>query len=288
MRTRLLPTLVMVLVTCGLPGPAGRQPAAAQTVVREITPIAGDLYRVRSAGHYSVLLVTPAGIILGDPINRDTATWLAAELRSRFNQPVRYVIYSHDHADHASGGEVFSDTATFVGHARTAPAMRAANVPTPVPTQTFEESTVIELGGARVELTYLGPNHGEGMIVMRFPRERVLFAVDIIPVESLAFRDFPGADLDGWLTALRRVEAMDFDVLAPAHGPLGRKAHVRMHRDYLEDLREQVRSHVQAGRSLADTKARVDLSRYKAWAGYEQSRDLNVEGMYRIVSSAGR
>jgi glyoxylase-like metal-dependent hydrolase (beta-lactamase superfamily II) len=30
--------------------------------------------------------------------------------------PVRYVVYSHSHSDHASDGEAFADSATFVAH----------------------------------------------------------------------------------------------------------------------------------------------------------------------------
>jgi glyoxylase-like metal-dependent hydrolase (beta-lactamase superfamily II) len=45
------------------------------------------------------------------------ATWLKGEFASRFGVPVKYVVYSHYHWDHASGGEVFADTAQFVGHA---------------------------------------------------------------------------------------------------------------------------------------------------------------------------
>jgi glyoxylase-like metal-dependent hydrolase (beta-lactamase superfamily II) len=63
-----------------------------------------------------VFLVTPEGIIMSDPINRDFARWLKAELASRFKVPVRYVLYTHSDWDHASGGIVFADTAEFVGH----------------------------------------------------------------------------------------------------------------------------------------------------------------------------
>ena len=64
-----------------------------------------------------MFLVTPAGIILGDPINETFAPWLKSELDTRFpGRPVRYVVYSHSHFDHAAGGAVFADTATFVAH----------------------------------------------------------------------------------------------------------------------------------------------------------------------------
>ena len=87
-----------------------------QAPVREITKIAGEVYRFRNANHYSVFAVTSAGVIATDPINADAARWLKAEITRRFNQPIRYVVYSHDHADHISGGEVFADTAIVVAH----------------------------------------------------------------------------------------------------------------------------------------------------------------------------
>ena len=84
---------------------------------REIVQVKGDLYRARNGNWYTVFLVTPAGIILGDPIDERFSPWLKRELDSRFpGRPVRYVVYSHSHFDHASGGAVFAATATFVGH----------------------------------------------------------------------------------------------------------------------------------------------------------------------------
>jgi glyoxylase-like metal-dependent hydrolase (beta-lactamase superfamily II) len=83
---------------------------------REIVPLTGDLYRARNGNWYTIFLVTRDGIILGDPINPAFATWLKDELAKRFTVPVRYVVYSHSHFDHAAGGKVFADTARFVAH----------------------------------------------------------------------------------------------------------------------------------------------------------------------------
>ena len=83
---------------------------------REIIHVTGDLYRARNGNWYKIFLVTPEGIILGDPINTDFAAWLDGELEQRFDVPVRYVVYSHSHFDHAEGGGAFADTALFIGH----------------------------------------------------------------------------------------------------------------------------------------------------------------------------
>ena len=83
---------------------------------REITHVTGDLYRMRTGRHIGVFLVTPEGIVLVDPTNPGQAAWVKEELKDRFGLPVKYVIYSHGHNDHAAGGDVFADTATFIAH----------------------------------------------------------------------------------------------------------------------------------------------------------------------------
>jgi glyoxylase-like metal-dependent hydrolase (beta-lactamase superfamily II) len=84
---------------------------------RGIVNITGQLYRAQNDNHYTVYLVTPEGVIMSDPINRDFGRWLKAEIATRHKVPVRYVLYTHKDWDHASGGVVFAETATFVGHA---------------------------------------------------------------------------------------------------------------------------------------------------------------------------
>src|SRR5687767_12724715 len=112
MRTILTSILVITLLS----GIAASAAAQQKSPPRGIVNITGQLYRAQNDNHYTVFLVTPEGIIMSDPINRDFARWLKAELASRFKVPVRYVLYTHRDWDHASGGVVFADTAEFVGH----------------------------------------------------------------------------------------------------------------------------------------------------------------------------
>jgi glyoxylase-like metal-dependent hydrolase (beta-lactamase superfamily II) len=277
--------LGMVVVLVAAPWARSQQPAPP--AVREITKIAGEVYRFRNNNHYSVFAVTPAGVIATDPINADAARWLKAEIATRFNRPVRYVVYSHDHADHIAGGEVFADTAVVVAHDNAKAAIIGEKRPTAVPQVTFSDRMTIELGGTAVELVHVGRNHSDNSIVMRFPRERLLFAVDFIPVNSYAFRDFPDAYMPDWIDSLRRVEALDWDVLVPGHGPLGTKASVAMFREYLQDLRAEVQRHAREGKSLDEIKTLVTLPRYAAWNPKDWF-PLNVEGMYRLVQANRR
>jgi glyoxylase-like metal-dependent hydrolase (beta-lactamase superfamily II) len=257
--------------------------ALAQTPIREITQLAGEVYRFRNNNHYSIFAVTPAGIIATDPINAEAAQWLKVELQRRFGQPVKYVVYSHDHADHIAGGEIFADTAVVVAHENAKSAILGERRPTAVPQVTFSERMTIDLGGTVLELAYVGRNHSDNSIVMRFPKERLLFAVDFIPVEAMAFRDFPDAYIEDWIESLSQVELMDFDILVPGHGPVGRKEHVRMFREYMEDLRGAVLQYAREGKSVEEMKTLIKLPKYEKWAGYQQMFPLNIEGMYRHV-----
>jgi len=274
--------VVLILLVALTPW-AQAQTQAPAPPVREITPIAGDVYRFRNNNHYAVFAVTPAGIIATDPINAEAAQWLKAELQKRFSQPVKYLIYSHDHADHISGGAVFADTAIVVAHENAKIAIVNEKRPTAVPQVTFSDRLSLDLGGTVVELSYTGRNHSDNSIVMRFPKERILFAVDFIPVASVAFRDFPDAYVEDWIESLKRVEQLDFDILAPGHGPLGKKEHVGMFRDYLADLRGAVLKYAREGKSLDDMKSLIKMEKYTKWAGYEQMLQLNIEGMYQHV-----
>ncbi|MGH7359832.1 MAG: MBL fold metallo-hydrolase, partial [Candidatus Rokuibacteriota bacterium] len=225
--------------------------ASAQTAppVREITPIAGPVHRFRNNFHYSVLAATPDGVICTDPINADAARWLKGEVAQRFGKPIRYVVYSHDHADHISGGEVLADTAQIVAHENARRTIVAEKRPTAVPQITLSDRMTLELGGTTLELSYVGRNHSDNSLVMRFPKERVLFAVDWIPVKAVGFRDWPDAYIQDWIESLRRVEAMDFDQLVPGHGPIGTKADVRAFREYMEELHAEVSRLVREGKT---------------------------------------
>ena len=124
----------VVVVFCSLAPAAAisaQQPAAAPQ--RGIVNVTGQLYRAQNNNHYTVFLVTPAGVIMSDPINREFARWLKAEIAARFKVPVRYVLYTHRDWDHASGGIVFADTAEFVGHRNMLAALAppAGNPPLP-------------------------------------------------------------------------------------------------------------------------------------------------------------
>ena len=111
-----LPTAIVIALATSEPSFAQGFGSGEGLPRHEITHLTGDLYRYRQARHFGMFLVTDDGIIVVEPTNTEAATWLKEQLDERFDVPVRYVIYSHSHNDHASGGAVFAETATGIGH----------------------------------------------------------------------------------------------------------------------------------------------------------------------------
>ena len=103
----------LALVLTALAAVASAQGPGQQ---RDIVHVAGDVYRANNGNWWAIFMVTPEGIVLGDPLNAAFSGWLKGELDERFGVPVRYVVYSHSHWDHTEGGAVFADTAVFVAH----------------------------------------------------------------------------------------------------------------------------------------------------------------------------
>jgi glyoxylase-like metal-dependent hydrolase (beta-lactamase superfamily II) len=254
--------------------------AAAQEAKRSITEIGGGLYRFQNNFHNSVFLVTSDGVIATDPINAAAATWLKDEIAKRFDKKIKYAIYSHDHADHISGGEVWADDAIVIAHENAKKAIIGENRPTAVPDLTFHRKMSVELGGKTVELKYLGRSHSDNMIVMHFPEQRAVFTVDFTAVKRLPYRNFSDAHLPDWIRAIKRLGHMDFDIMLTGHGPNGTKQDAIDHGRYIEDLYNAV----QQGKSLAELQASITLDAYKAWGQYDNWRTLNIEGMYNNIA----
>jgi glyoxylase-like metal-dependent hydrolase (beta-lactamase superfamily II) len=262
----------------------------------EVVPFGDDTYAFVSSGYISLFVVTDAGVIATDPASQfdpDRVNRYKAAIESVTDQPVRYLVYSHDHADHATGGGVFADTATFVSHRNAVEKIAALGDPnTPVPTIAFDDYLALTLGDTTIELYYAGRNHSDNSVVLYHPGQRLVFAVDFIPIDSLPFRDLPDFYLPEWIDSLTWVEEnLDFDTLVPGHPPVsGTKADVGEIRGYVEALIAAIETARADG--LADNSPEmVEAVRaalepeYGTWANFEEYLPLNIEGVIRITSA---
>jgi glyoxylase-like metal-dependent hydrolase (beta-lactamase superfamily II) len=252
--------------------PAAGQPARPMF---ETTKIDDGVYQFRYGGHNSMFIVTPEGVIVTDPISLrrpEAAQAYMAEIRKITSAPIRYMIYSHTHYDHATGGKPFKDAgATVVAHeAAKARLMRVSNPDIVMPDETVSDRRTITLGGETLELIYLGRNHSDNMLVMLLPKRKILYTVDWVPVGGALNPAGFGGDtyLPEWREGLTRLMAMDWDRMIPGHGArLGNKADVQLLIDYMTDADAQAKGLAEAGRCNADGRAAVAIpAKYQGYA----------------------
>jgi glyoxylase-like metal-dependent hydrolase (beta-lactamase superfamily II) len=269
-------------------------PVLAQTAQRPVfatTKVDGtdNVYIFRYENHQAMFVVTKAGVIATDPISlrRPAAKAYIDEIRKVTQAPIKYVIYSHSHYDHSAGGKPFKDLgATFIAH-KNAKAriqeLKPADVV--VPDQVVDQKKVVQLGGTTLELLYVGRNHSDSMLVMRLPKEKIIFAVDIIPLQSLPFREMADNYVPDIEESLKKIIAMDWDRVIAGHpGPGGRqigtKDDARNQLAYLQDLSAAVKKAISEGKSYADAEKEIKLPKYEKWGGYEPFLPMNIERYY--------
>src|ERR1700729_1293404 len=179
--------MAVVCVTTALTATAQAQaPAPPPTSTTKVEGT-DNVYIFRYVGHQAMFIVTPDGVIATDPISlRRPAKPYIDAIQAVTKAPIKYVVYSHSHFDHSAGGQPFKDLgATFVAQRNAKERiqqLKPADVV--VPDQVVDDKKVITLGGTTLELLYLGKNHSDSTLVMRLPKEKIIFTVDWIPIQG--------------------------------------------------------------------------------------------------------
>src|ERR1043166_1505442 len=217
MRTLLGAVSLALLATVGA-AVAQTPPPIATTKVEGTD----NVYIFRNGNHQSMFVVTKDGVIATDPIAYGRPTGGQAyvdEIKKVTEKPIKYLIYSHHHYDHIAGGKVFKDAgARIIAHKNVKAHLAPLGDPnTVLPDESFDGTKTLKLGGTTLELIYLGPNHSDSNIVMRLPKEKIIFVVDTIPVGAfpgLGFVDIFPRETE---TFIRKVIDMDWERMIPGH-----------------------------------------------------------------------
>jgi glyoxylase-like metal-dependent hydrolase (beta-lactamase superfamily II) len=265
------------------PDAPSAQPAApaAQRPQIETRKVDGtdNVYIFRNGNHQAMFIVTPEGVIATDPVAYGRPTGgqqYVDEIRKVTQAPIRYLIYSHHHFDHIAGGKAFKDAgATIVAHKRAKERLEVIKDPhTPLPDETVDTGRTITLGGTTLELSYVGLNHSDSTLVMRLPRERIVFIVDLLPVGRMPGRgmiDFYPLEAED---SIKKILAMDWERLIPGHpdsgGRLGTKKDVEDQLKLLQDASAEMKKLAQEGKCWDVAEREFKLPLYANWPGYEQ------------------
>ena len=219
-----------------------------------------------SGGNVAVR-VTDNGVIIVDDKFVYSHEFITAQVRSVTNQPIKYVLNTHHHSDHAGSNADFMADAEVIAH-KNARANIVRNNQPGAPRIIFADETAVYLGGAEARAIHFGRGHTNGDAIIYFPDLRTVHTGDLfifgdrLDGSTLApFWDFGngGSAAEGPATLNGLLELV-FDTVIPGHGPVLTKDDVREFRNKIEIVLDRVRAQIDAGATRDNIASRVDTN----------------------------
>ena len=240
-RVSLVALLAIAMLGAYVHAQFGHKPATLDTI-----KVKDDLFVIHNdfvPGNTTVLVTNEGVVLVDDKFEIDHEN-IMAQLKKITNQPVKYVINTHYHADHSGGNPKLQALGAQVVTSQQA---RDKMVEVKQPGQaniTLENSVRLFVGGKRIEVYRFGRAHTDGDIVVLFPDHRVLSAGDMFTVGDATPQliDYAGGgSARDWPVTLDGALKLDFDQVVPGHGVVVNKQELRKFRDSTMSLKNRVR-----------------------------------------------
>ncbi len=198
----------------------------------------GDDGMLHEAGDVAVR-VTPEGLIVVDDKYQENVAEILEKVKSISAQPVKYLLNTHHHTDHAGGDAIFVNTTEIIAHKNVRENFLRNKQPG-APRVTFTDQASVFLGGVEVRAYYFGRAHTNGDAVIYFPDLKVIHTGDLI-TEGMPVLDYNnGASAIEWVKVLDEVLKLDFDTVIPGHGKLLTRENIRSDREKLVQMNQRM------------------------------------------------
>ena len=257
--------LTLTLASVGLSGSLAAQVNFDTVQVRAVQMSPGLHVLFGAGGNIGLSTGVDGTFIIDDQFAPLTAKIVAA-IRTVTDRPVKYVINTHWHGDHAGGNENFGNAgALIVAHDNvrkrmsTEQFMAAMNQRVPaspraaLPVVTFAEGVTFHLNGDSIAITHVRPAHTDGDAIVHFLKANVVHMGDVFNNTGLPFIDrSSGGTSAGIISAADLVFAMANDQtrIIPGHGQITDRNRLRAWRDAVSTVRERVASEVRDRKSV--------------------------------------
>ena len=237
----------------------------------DIQRVKGDLYMISGEGGNVAVYVTPAGVILVDDMFFRNAEDIVAKVATVTDQPIVYVLNTHQHDDHAGGNAKMLAFANVIAQENVRANLSHIKQPyyedtpgTPIglPNITFDREIAVHLGGKEVRAWYFGRGHTSGDAVVYFPELKVAHTGDLFlgrteaaskaaagkpPGRGIYVDYAQGGSFLDWTGTLDGALMLDFDTVIPGHGPVSTRADVVQFRDDVRAMRDRVQGLIRSG-----------------------------------------
>lgn len=245
---------------------------SATNALASTQKIGPDLYAYISendASANSTFLVSDQGILVVDTgLNAQEGQKLLAEIRKVSPAPVRWIVNTHYHPDHRGGNSVVGPDAIIISTAFTRK-QAGSKAPGYALNETLGvNGLTLFIGGHEVQIYHSGPAHTMGDAVVYFPDEHAIATGDLFLNNSCPAMD--EGDMENWVRALDHILGLPVEHIVPGHFELASKAQLQTFRNYLADLRDQVKRLKAEGKTLEQVKKALDLRAYNGLRQFPQ------------------
>jgi cyclase len=255
----------------------------AAASVHKISP---DLYAYISdndASANSTFLVSDQGILVVDTgLNAQEGRKLLDEVRKISQSPVRWIVNTHYHPDHRGGNSVVGPDAAIISTAFTRSQMPNSALDYALNETIGAKGLTLYIGGHEVRIYHPGPAHTRGDLVVYFPDEHAIATGDLFLTNSCPAMD--EGDMENWIRALDQMLTLPVEHVVPGHFEPATKNELQHFRNYLADLRDQVKRMRGNGLSLEQVQKALVLSAYKdlrQFPQYEATFKDNAAAYYK-------
>lgn len=260
--------------------------AISQSLPENVGQISKNIYSYTADGEYfSMFIVTSEGVIAIESINSMHAKGMVDAIGQITEQPIKYLLHSHNHWDHASGGQVFKNAgAKTIAHVEAYEWMKAnTGRDMAVPDESWAGNRKdISLGESTVELHYLGMNHGLGMTVFLIPEQKIAYIADLVTPHRVLFNIVPDFNIKEWERSIEEVIEMDFEKAVYSHNhnaePLkgGTKQDAKENLQLIRDIRAGLYAEMEKGINPMTLPSTMKLPKYEDWAMYDEWLPMNI------------
>jgi glyoxylase-like metal-dependent hydrolase (beta-lactamase superfamily II) len=192
--------------------------------------------------------VTPEGLIVVDDKFASQAADVFAQVKTVSPLPVKYVLNTHHHGDHASGNAFARDMlgVNIIAHKNIRENFLRIQQ-AGEPNITFANEGAVYLGGVEVKLFWFGRGHTNGDTVIYFSELKTIHAGDLI-IDAMPVIDYPGGGSAlEFISTIDKLLALDFDTMIPGHGRIMTKDEVRAYRARFQVMNDRMRELIRRG-----------------------------------------
>jgi cyclase len=257
LRTTMLIALAVLASVPAQPQPpaapaGGGRGAPQPQAVQLVKP---GLYMITGAGGNTTVRVTSQGLIVVDGKLPGQANYdaLMALIKGVSDQPIKYLIVTHHHADHTGNNQRFLDAGVQIfAHENLKKNLVTYQVdPKPAPPSiTYPGAQyTLTLGDVKVELHHFGRAHTSGDTVVYFPDLKVVAVSDVVTTGKTGpLIDYAGGgSATDWTNVLAGILSLDFDAAIPGNGDVLTKADVQAYKTKFDTVIARARDLVRMG-----------------------------------------